>query len=289
MKQELLIKADTVALALEQACQQLGVSQDALSYEVVQEPKKGLFGKIKEQAQVKVTCEQPEQPKTDAGEDAKISLATEYLKGVLDKMGLTEVEMTVEREENNVRIVIEGDKVGVAIGRRGETLDSLQYLTSLVANRQGGEYVRFVIDSGNFRAKREETLKNLASKIARATLKSGRSSTLEPMNPYERRIIHSVISKIDGVYSKSIGEEPNRRIVVVSENPRRQSGSGSKGRDRDRDSRPRKPQRGRYNSNQEYVIPKDVDNQPSTYDFEKEFLKSEKKDTKLYSKIEFDS
>ncbi|MDE6103981.1 MAG: single-stranded DNA-binding protein, partial [Oscillospiraceae bacterium] len=107
------------------------------------------------------------------------------------------------------------------IGRRGETLDALQYLSSLVANRIEGDYIRISLDSCGYREKREETLKSLAERISEKVLKNGRSTVLEPMNPYERRIIHSVVSKIDGVNSKSIGEEPYRKIVISSDNPKK--------------------------------------------------------------------
>lgn len=309
MAKEIIIQADSAAQALEQACRQLGKKQEELSFVVLKEAKKSIFGKIKEQAEIKITYDDQEEPVTavevdleasaehPAGEDTtanKIREAQEYLKNVLSAMGLVGIEQQVERDEDNVRIILKGDNLGVAIGRRGETLDALQYLVSLVANRIEGDYVRFIIDSGNFREKREETLRNLASKIARTTLKTGRNSTLEPMNPYERRIIHSVVSEINGVYSKSVGEEPNRKVVVFSENPRKfnnrpprdnRSGQkrdrrpGNRGADRG-NNRPRK-----YDKD---YIPTNVSSEPSTYNFEKEFLKSERKDAKLYSKIEFD-
>ena len=302
MAKEIIIQADSAAQALEQACRQLGKKQEELSFVVLKEAKKSIFGKIKEQAEIKITYDDQEEPDTavetgveaSAEEDTtanKIWEAQEYLKNVLSAMGLVDIEQQVERDEDNVRIILKGDNLGVAIGRRGETLDALQYLVSLVANRIEGDYVRFIIDSGNFREKREETLRNLASKIARTTLKTGRNSTLEPMNPYERRIIHSVVSEINGVYSKSVGEEPNRKVVVFSENPRkfnnrppRANRGGGQKRDRQSgnrgNSRPRK-----YDKD---YIPTNVSSEPSTYNFEKEFLKSERKDAKLYSKIEFD-
>lgn len=301
MKQEIIIKADSSVQAVEQACNQLGKSRDELTIEVIREAKKSLFGKVKEQAEVKIIYddgvvekineesleeiseEKSANEKRTDNIDNKIELAVKYLGDVLRAMGLDQVEQEVVKEDDSVRIVLTGENLGVAIGRRGETLDALQYLVSLVANRVEGSYVRFIIDSGNFREKREETLRNLAAKIAKTTLKTGRNSTLEPMNPYERRIIHSVVSEIDGVYSKSVGEEPNRKVVVISENPRKYSGNrrgGSRRRDDNRN-------RGRK-YDKEYVIPKDVSSKPSTYDFEKEFLKSEKQNTKLYSKIEFD-
>ncbi|MBC5788250.1 MULTISPECIES: RNA-binding cell elongation regulator Jag/EloR [Clostridiaceae] len=294
MRKELTLHADSIEQAIAMACEQLQKGQEELKWDVIRDVKKSLFGKIKEQAEVTFYYEEQdvvEQPEvaetvttTSVDEDTtkhKIEIATTYLKDVLSAMGLNDVHMDIDREEDNVKIVLEGDNMGVAIGRRGETLDALQYLVSLVANREEGDYVRFIIDSGNFREKREETLRHLAAKIAKTTLKTGRNSTLEPMNPYERRIIHSVVSEIEGVYSKSIGEEPNRKVVVISEHPRKSNRNGKGG------NYHKKPRERRNYDDKDYVIPKDVSNQPSTYDFEKEFLKKSS-DTKLYSKIEFD-
>lgn len=110
------------------------------------------------------------------------------------------------------------------IGHHGENLDALQYLVALACNRIDGEYYRITLDCGNYREKREETLRALATRIAAKVKKTGRSQLLEPMNPYERRIIHSVVSDIEGVYSKSKGEEPNRRVVILSETPAKNGG-----------------------------------------------------------------
>lgn len=313
MVKEIIVHADSPSLAIEQACRQLGKTQEELSFVVLKEAKKSLFGKVKEQAEVKISYEEadgdsgqaavqsaPESADQPAGNEAtekKIEEAQNYLKDVLTAMGLVGIEQQVERDEDNVRIILKGENLGVAIGRRGETLDALQYLVSLVANRIEGDYVRFIIDSGNFREKREETLRNLAGKIARTTLKTGRNSTLEPMNPYERRIIHSVVSEIDGVYSKSIGEEPNRKVVVFSENPRKFNNNrppkDGRGRNQQRDRRnqgsgSRNNSQNRSRKYDKDYVPTNVSSEPSTYNFEKEFLKSERKDTKLYSKIEFD-
>ncbi len=145
----------------------------------------------------------------------KIDTAEKYLLEIFEKMGLKDVQVRFEQTENRtVLIHIDGGDIGTVIGKRGETLDAIQYLVSLVANRQEGEYVRFTINAGNYREKREETLRALAQRMARKVLKTGRPAALEPMNPYERRIIHAVVTEIDGVYSKSSGEEPNRKVVI---------------------------------------------------------------------------
>ena len=167
----------------------------------------------------------------------KIDTAEKYLLEIFDKMGLKDVQVRFEQTENRtVLIHIDGGDIGTVIGKRGETLDAIQYLVSLVANRQEGEYVRFTINAGNYREKREETLRALAQRMARKVLKTGRPAALEPMNPYERRIIHAVVTEIDGVYSKSTGEEPNRKVVIKPTSrsggpsgPRREGGRPPRG------------------------------------------------------------
>ncbi len=161
--------------------------------------------------------------------EGKAKTAVTYLKGVLAEMNVYP-EIAVARTENGVILRLSGEGLGVIIGRRGETLDSLQYLCGLVANREEGDYMRVTIDSGNYREKRERTLEHLAQKISASAIRYGRSSTLEPMNPYERRIIHATVSKIEGVSSTSIGEEPNRRVVITPDNLKPQQGRrGGKG------------------------------------------------------------
>jgi spoIIIJ-associated protein len=137
-------------------------------------------------------------------------------------MELNDIRYTVKEEEgDNVTFTFEGEDIGVLIGHHGETLDSLQYLVGLASNRRKeGNYCRITLDGGSYREKRAETLKELAKKIGEKVKRTGRSQMLEPMNPYERRIIHAVVSEIPGVYSKSKGEDPNRRVIIISENPR---------------------------------------------------------------------
>ena len=127
----------------------------------------------------------------------KINVAEKYLLEIFEKMGLKDIQVRFEQTENRtVLIHIDGGDIGTVIGKRGETLDAIQYLVSLVANRQEGEYVRFTINAGNYREKREETLRALAQRMAKKVLKTGRPAALEPMNPYERRIIHAVVTEI---------------------------------------------------------------------------------------------
>lgn len=149
----------------------------------------------------------------------KAEMAVEYISSILRAMGAQSFSATPSLEGENLHITLQGDDLGFVIGRRGETIDAIQYLTSLAVNRLDGDYMRITIDSGNFREKREKTLESLAKRLARNVVRSGRSVTLEPMNPYERRIIHATVSTIEGATSSSIGEEPNRRVVISSTNP----------------------------------------------------------------------
>lgn len=171
----------------------------------------------------------------------KPQVAAAYLKDVLAQMGLAEVEVAVKENNGQAILSLTGDSLGMIIGRRGETLDALQYLTGLVANREEGDYLRVTIDSGNYREKREKTLENLARKLANTAVRTGRSSTLEPMNPYERRIIHSAVATVEGAASSSIGEEPNRRVVISSTNPaaRKPRSNGYRGNNNGKRSGPR--------------------------------------------------
>lgn len=203
--------------------------------------------------------EEPAAPKArevSEAEEAKAAVAENYLRDILQKMGMEGI--TVERRfgKDGVIFNLSGSKVGGLIGRRGETLDAIQYLTSLCCNRGGGDYLKVSIDSGDYREKRKETLEALAKKIAGQVVKSGRSTALEPMNPYERRIIHSAVQTVEGATSKSVGEDPYRKVVISSKNPvkrsrppydrsRRSGGrrDGGENRSRERSQSPRPPQK----------------------------------------------
>jgi spoIIIJ-associated protein len=142
-------------------------------------------------------------------------IAQSFLQNLTSLMGLdVEIHSNLD-EEGNVKIVIQGDPRGILIGRRGETLDALQYLTSLQVNSGRDDYVRVTLDSEGYRARREESLKRLANRMANRVKKTGRKVRLEPMNPYERRIIHSALHDIEGVNTHSEGEDPSRRIVIT--------------------------------------------------------------------------
>ena len=151
---------------------------------------------------------------------AKVEKAAAYVTEILKAMGLTDFTLTPRYYEENVRLQLAGEQIGGVIGRRGETLDAIQYLASLVANRGEGEYIRLSIDSGNYREKRARTLEALARKLANQAVRTGRSITLEPMNPYERRIIHAALQDFNGVTTYSTGTEPSRRVVIAPDSGR---------------------------------------------------------------------
>ncbi len=157
----------------------------------------------------------PAAPTDGVAPEAK---AEEFLRNVTKLMG---VDVTIDSkrdDEGNVRVDMHGDTLGILIGRRGETLDALQYLTSLYVNRGQEGYTRVTLDTENYRAKREEALTRLANRMANRAVKTGRKVVLEPMNPYERRILHSALQKNENVSTHSEGEEPNRHVVITLNN-----------------------------------------------------------------------
>lgn len=205
MVREAFGTGDSIQEALAQACSELGIDPETAEYEVIQEPEKkkfGIFGgnPAKVKAFVTITPAQK---------------AVEYIKDVLSCMGFTNVEFEVTQDEKTAEINLKGDDVGYIIGRRGETLDSLQYLAGLVANHVDNSYFRITINTGNYREKRETTLENLGRKLAFKVVKTGKNVNLEPMNPYERRIIHTAVQKVDGAISYSEGEVMNRHVVIA--------------------------------------------------------------------------
>ncbi len=204
-----IFSAKSIEEAKAMAVEKFGADESEITFTVLEEPKKGLFGKIKGEARVQAEYIPPAPP-------SKSQIAYDYIKSILEKMEINS-EGTIEETENGAVLNFDGDGSGTIIGRRGETLDALQYLASMICNKGDKEYYRITVDSCNYREKRKKTLEELASKIAKSVLKSGRSSTLEPMNPYERRIIHSAVAEIQGVSSRSVGEEPNRKVIISSD------------------------------------------------------------------------
>ena len=191
-------------------------------------------------------------------------------------------EFTVYQNETSAVITIESDNNGTIIGRRGETLDAIQYLCSIIANKGDKDYFRITVDCYGYRKKRKETLEQLAAKVAKSVLRTGRSQPLEPMNPYERRVIHSAISKIEGVSSRSVGDEPYRKIIISSNSPKRGGKRRSDGNShRNSDKRNRRPR------SREPFESRDIDLSTS---FEKDYKKPKPEDSiegGLYGKIEF--
>lgn len=191
--------------AIQNALNELNVTKDNVIIDVIDEGSKGFFSLIgTKPAKVKVTV------KRNYIDDAK-----EFIRSILDSMGVL-AEIKITEENNTVKINLAGPKMGLIIGYRGETLDSLQYLTSLVINKGHDiPYKKVVLDTENYRAKREETLKRVALKTASKVKRSKRPFRLEPMNPYERRIIHAALQNDDVISTHSEGEEPFRRVVVT--------------------------------------------------------------------------
>lgn len=250
----------------------------------------------------KAKTENIPEPEDDLGEEAysldnftliedesllhpKVKIAKDYITSIFRAMDV-DADYKVYQNETGAVINIESDNNGTIIGKRGETLDSLQYLCSIIANKGDKDYFRITIDCLGYRTKRKETLEQLAAKIAKSVLRTGRQQPLEPMNPYERRVIHSAISKIDGVSSRSIGEEPYRKIIISSNNPRNNDRRRRNGRPHDgKGGGGRRNDRRPKNNNREYER-KSIDLSTS---FEKDYKKPKPEDDiagGLYGKIE---
>lgn len=201
----------TLDEAKDAALKALGAPEDAdVKYEIIEKPKAKVFGLFGgSDAKVKASFEIPDDP---------FAKAKDYVMTILRSLGIEEAEIEVEADDEDVKINIScGDDYGSVIGRRGETLDAIQYLTRLVINRGSEEYKRVSINVGNYREKRENTLRSLARKNAAKVRKYGRNVVLEPMNPYERRIIHTTVQEIEGVTSHSVGSDGDRKVVITLE------------------------------------------------------------------------
>lgn len=210
MKKEFIATGKTVDMAVAEGCAQMGIAPSSVKYTVLEEAKKGFLGMGATPAKVKITYTVP-----------PVETATEFLKKLLENMQL-DAKLSVSEGDDEVRISISGEASGVLIGHHGDTLDSLQYLTNLAANKKDGQdderpYTRIVIDIENYRAKREETLRSLARRTAERVRRTKRSVTLEPMSAQERRIIHSEVQNIEGMTTFSVGHENNRKVVVSLE------------------------------------------------------------------------
>ena len=207
MKKEIIVTAKTVDEAKEKAALELGVAVENIEFTVLEEGKRGFLGIGASDAKVSACY-------TLGGAD----VALEFIRKVVADM---ELDLVVEKKEgsnDDILITADGEGAGALIGHHGETLDSLQYLANLAANKkikgEKRDYVKITLDIEGYRAKREDTLRALARRMAAKVIKYKKSVMLEPMNPYERRIIHSEVQGIEGVSTNSIGSENNRRVVM---------------------------------------------------------------------------
>lgn len=202
------VSAKSVNEAITEACRKLGVTSDRLDYEVIEEGSNGFLGIGSKPAIIKA-----------AVKIEKLSLednAKKFLNDVFAAMNMTVVvEIKYDEENKEMDVDLSGDDMGVLIGKRGQTLDSLQYLVSLVVNKESEDYIRVKVDTENYRERRKETLENLAKNVAYKVKRTRRPVSLEPMNPYERRIIHSALQNDKYVATHSEGEEPFRKVVVT--------------------------------------------------------------------------
>lgn len=234
------VTGKTVDDAITEACRRFLVTSDRLEYEVVDKGTAGFLGFAAKPATIKARVkgessidevlvdEKSEEKEVVVKEEKVIEKAVssegnsfvenndpkEFLGKVFDAMGL-KVDVKVSMEENEMNINLSGDEMGVLIGKRGQTLDSLQYLTSLVVNKGNKEYIRVKVDTENYRERRKETLENLAKNLAYKVKRTKKAVSLEPMNPYERRIIHSALQNDKYVTTHSEGEEPYRKVVIT--------------------------------------------------------------------------
>ena len=202
------VSAKTLNEAITEACQKFGVTSDKLDYQVIEEGSAGFLGIGSKPAIIKAAVKMEEMSVEEVAEN--------FLSDVFAAMNMNvAVEVKYQEEEKTMDIELSGEEMGVLIGKRGQTLDSLQYLVSLVVNRETEDYVRVKVDTEDYRQRRKETLENLAKNIAYKVKKTRRPVSLEPMNPYERRIIHSALQNDKYISTHSEGDEPFRRVVVT--------------------------------------------------------------------------
>ncbi|MCL1903406.1 MAG: protein jag [Oscillospiraceae bacterium] len=250
MERNEIFTAKTFEEAKKLAAEAFGVNEQDINFEVIEQPKKGLFGskgdfRVRAICQSNVDNESTEHSTVvETADVGKFKSVIDYLEKIFSELGVSGYSVNVKKVGDNNVIDITGDNLGIIIGRRGETLDALQYLAILAGNKGSDENrrSRLIIDCNGYREKRTDTLESLAIRTSNKVIKQGRRITLEPMNPYERRIIHSKVASIDGVYSNSIGDEPYRKVVISAEvfkkrgvgSPER-SERGNRGERNDRD------------------------------------------------------
>ena len=224
MRKQIEQEGKTVEEALKLGLEALGLSEEEVTVEIIEREKSGFLGIGSKPAKVKLTAlEEQEEPaeenpakksveNSEAGKKVK-----EFLSNVFEKMNL-EVNIEYTTGEKEISIILSGDEMGAVIGRRGETLDALQYLTTLAVNKSSEDYYKISLDTENYRSEREKTLQNLALRLAEKAKRNRRNVSLEPMNAYERKIIHSALQEDDMIQTYSVGEEPNRKIIISPKN-----------------------------------------------------------------------
>lgn len=199
------VSAKTVEEAVTEALIQLGTTSDKIDYDIVEKGSTGILGIGKKSAVIRAW--------KIGGPDVEVR---NFLEEMFKAMKMdVDIELTEDKENHTMSIDLRGNDMGILIGKRGQTLDSIQYLVSLVANKQSEDYIRVKVDTENYRKRRKDTLENLAKNIAYKVKRTKHSVSLEPMNPYERRIIHSALQGDRYVTTHSEGDEPFRHVVVV--------------------------------------------------------------------------
>ncbi|MGN0162518.1 MAG: RNA-binding cell elongation regulator Jag/EloR [Candidatus Ornithomonoglobus sp.] len=286
-------RAKSVDDAVAEALAELGIKKDDAVIEIIQEPSKGFLGLGAKEAIVKVstkdkaepvkaapapkaesartevkpapTAEAPEEPEVKAeaetvkavnrvySSESPVENAKSFITSILTAMGL-DVKVDAVLEDDIVKINLEGENMGIVIGKRGDTLDSLQYLTSLVVNQSSENYIKVSIDTENYRAKRAETLIALSNKLAERVARTRKKYPLEEMNPYERRIIHANLQDNEEVTTYSVGQEPHRKVVIAPKNPKPYNNKRGGGYNKNRGGKRQGSGRGGY-SRQGYAKP----------------------------------
>jgi len=206
MIKETTVTAKTVELALAKGAEELGYTVEQVKYDILEEPKSGFLGIGSVNAKLRVYHE-----------DSPAENAFNFVKTLLGNMGVEADVVLTEETEDSALITVSGSNLGLLIGKHGDVLDAIQYLSTLAANKDKDDFFRIAVDIEGYREKRAETLRALARKMADRVIKSHRNYTFEPMNAYERRIIHSEIQKIEGVSTHSIGQDADRKIVISLE------------------------------------------------------------------------
>lgn len=245
------ITGKTVNEAITNAMLELGTTAENIEYEVIEKESSGFLGIFGKPARIRARI--------------KLSVdnkARKFLENVFAAMNINaSCEVSYDKENSTLEININGDEMGVLIGKRGQTLDSLQYLVSLVINKNNENYIKVKLDTENYRERRKETLENLARNIAYKVKRTRKPVTLEPMNPYERRIIHSALQNDKYVETYSEGEEPYRKVVINLKKSARESGYGKQNRV----------------TNRKYRKPYNINNSGYSKDYSTDYMKDYEK------------